>query len=243
MLDAMYWSEKTNEILSLWYCTYSSLINISLIWWKKTHLWLTYTRVLKQASILEIQKWKKETLTLKCSTSNNISEYLTLQLILTYLQKQTSENLQQKIWKPMSICSPPQKNYFVTIFVCLTVYVLLLHTKYQLLTYVLHTRYSMFHFILRFSSETRERNKQIHSDWKQKCLSSCLFRCISRELKTKYQISLFWYLLLQFSNWMFHFLLRFSSETRERNKQIHSDWKQKKSFILFLSLHQSGTKN
>ena len=53
MLDAMYWSEKTNEILSLWYCTYSSLINISLIWWKKKHLWLTYTRVLKQASILE----------------------------------------------------------------------------------------------------------------------------------------------------------------------------------------------
>ena len=37
MLDAMYWSEKkTNEILSLWYCTYSSLINISLIWRKKT---------------------------------------------------------------------------------------------------------------------------------------------------------------------------------------------------------------
>ena len=30
---------KTNEILSLWYCTYSSLINISLIWRKK-HLWL-----------------------------------------------------------------------------------------------------------------------------------------------------------------------------------------------------------
>ena len=58
MLDAMYWSEKkTNEILSLWYCTYSSLINISLIWRKK-HTY-DYTRVLKQASILEIQKWKK----------------------------------------------------------------------------------------------------------------------------------------------------------------------------------------
>ena len=154
---------------------------------KKKHLWLTYTRVLKQASkyIRKIQKWKK-TLTLKCSTSNNISEYLTLQLILTYLQKKnTSENLQQKIWYLCLFAPPPQKNYFVTIFVCLTVYQLLLHTKYQLLTYVLHTRYSMFHFILRFSSETRERNKQIHSDWKQKCLSSYVSFVSSAVIRTK----------------------------------------------------------
>ena len=102
MLDAMYWSEKkTNEILSLWYCTYSSLINISLIWRKKNTYDYT-TRVLKQASILEIQKWKK-TLTLKCSTSNNISEYLTLQLILTYLQtknkeKSTTENMKTYVY-------------------------------------------------------------------------------------------------------------------------------------------------
>ena len=75
---------------------------------------------------------------------------------------------------------------------CLSVYLLLHILSIKLLTYVLHTRYSMlFHFILRFSSETRERNKQIHSDWKQKCVLSCFFRCISQGLKTKYQISLF----------------------------------------------------
>merc|ERR1712008_631325 len=106
----------------------------------------------------------EKTLTLKCSTSNNISEYLTLQLILTYLQKKNKQTSTAENMKPMSICSPSPKNYFVTIFVCLSVY-LLLHTKYQLLTYVYYIhviRCSIF--LLRFSSETRERNKQIHSD-------------------------------------------------------------------------------
>ena len=141
----------------------------------------------------------EKTLTLKCSTSNNISEYLTLQLILTYLQKKNKQKSTTENMKPMSICSPSPKNYFVTIFVCLSVY-LLLHTKYQLLTYVYIHVIRCSIFLLRFSSETRERNKQIHSDWKQKCLSSCFFRCISRGLKTKYQISLVWPLLSQFSN-------------------------------------------
>jgi hypothetical protein len=50
-------------------------------------------------------------------------------LILTYLQKKNKRKSTTENMIPMSICSPPQKNYFVTIFVCLSVY-LLLHTKY-----------------------------------------------------------------------------------------------------------------
>jgi len=46
----------------------------------------------------------EKTLTLKCSTSNNISEYLTLQLILTYLQKK-----QAKIYNLCLFAPPPQK--------------------------------------------------------------------------------------------------------------------------------------
>ena len=106
--------------------------------------------------------------------------------------------------------------------VCLSTYYYILSIK--LLTYVLHTRYSMFHFILRFSSEIRERNKQIHSDWKKNVsrLVSFVASAGDQKLKTEYQISLFWSCYL-----MFHSILQFSSETRERNKQIHSDWKQK----------------
>ena len=145
-----------------------------------------------------------------------------------------------------------------------------LKTKYQISLFW----FWLFHSLLRFSSETRERNKQINSDWKKRFLILCFFRCISQWLKIKYQISVMilvvpfspsnfhqkhvkeinkfiqiekkvsYFMVLSlhqpvtknqislFWFWLFHFLLRFSSETRERNKQIHSDWKKHVSYFL-----------
>ena len=57
------------------------------LWFEEKNTY-DYARVLKQASILIRNTEMEKTLTLKCSTSNNISEYLTLQLILTYKKTQ-----------------------------------------------------------------------------------------------------------------------------------------------------------